>query len=276
MGKRNSKASEPPNRLAVKKTHILLADVDGWLAELERLFRKRFPGRKLPYPPKEITEIAKFLGFTGHDRRKLLRFELRSLAYETLAKIELRDKITPGTLRKIIKRDIIGPAEKLREGLKRADHLGAQEAFALAYLSETAIDTDQLSRNLKKLVAWSEEAIATTYEPSVRKGKTETRQDFVDRLLDIYVNYSGKSPGRSPQSDQRGRWFNDSEFSRFVDICAQPLFRDLPNFDRQVRRAVSNHSEWLVAHDDWLEAGQKRLLKNPDFVHAIRSKIRPA
>lgn len=251
------------------QTFILIGAVDLWLSQLDQRFKRIFPNHQLPYPPKQLTKIASFLDVRGHDRRKLLRFEMRQLALATLCALDNRKYLRRSDMRSEIDRSIIKPIDQLTKGIMLIDKIGVEEAYALAHETETSVDMTQLTKDLTRLREWSEQAKTRTKEPSVPKGITGVRQDFVDRLYEIYHSYSGKIPGRSSQSDPDGKWHNDSEFSIFVDLCAEPIFNEKQNFDRQIRLAQETHKGWI-------SAGQKLPEKKRGFVHRTRSKMRPS
>lgn len=234
--------------MTIHEAQIYLeVDLDGWEASLIRLFKRTFPDRPLPYPSKELNELIKFFNIEHPDNIRLFQIELMQLAYETLVGLRYRETVKPSDIRKEIDRSVIKPVDALLRGIELIKRLGAEEAYALAFGNDTFVNIDQLAENLSKFRAWSELAKEKTREPSVQKGITEVRQDFVNRLYKIFHGFSGKAPSRSPQADDDGIWHEDSEFSRFVDLCAAPLFPQKYNFTRQIRNAQQSHIEWLAA-----------------------------
>jgi hypothetical protein len=251
------------------KHQSIKTENDSFESRLNRKLKKTFPDRQPPYPPKEVDAIARFLGTEKKVNVPLLCCELKQLAYEILCALRDRKDIKPSAIRKEIDRSIVKPIDSLIRGLRLVDKIGAEEAFALGRDNDAYVDIKRFARDLTKLRAWSEQAKAKTNEPSVPKGITDIRQLFVNRLFEIYHTYSGKIPGRSPQKDQNGNWFEDSEFSRFIDLCAEPIFPQKYNFTRQIRQAQETHQEWLTA-------GQKPPKKRRGSVHDIESKIKPS
>ena len=226
---------------------LLLLDISADQASLDRRLKKEFPNRPLPYPPKVFNKLAKFLGIEDANVKKLLRYELRLLSLEILRKLRDRKFVTRSDIQKEIDRSIIKPIDRLSQGIVKIDKIGGEEAYALANEKGTYVNVERLLEDLKKFKAWSEQAKLKSSEPTSPKGITGVRQDFVDHLFKLYHIYTDKNPSRSPQSDQHGNWYEDGEFSRFVDMCAEPIFEIEYNFTRQIKVAQSTHKEWLTA-----------------------------
>lgn len=213
--------------------------------DLFKAIRRSFPDRQLSYTYEQMRKIGGCVDIDHLLGLWWLRMDLRELAYDTWCQLRDEGNVQKSTRQDLIENDIIKSTEQLIQAITEANRIGATELFAFTKSPETYVDVSRLQRDLKKLRAWSKAAKEKAMDGSVPKGITVVRQNFVDRLFFLFNTITGEDPARNVAKGER--YYEVSSFSRFVELCAEPVFGRSYNFSTQIRAAQEFHEEWLRA-----------------------------